>query len=437
MKNYQFYHIYPLGMLNKLDSNSTNNFNLTYLNKFSSHLKDININAVYIGPIFESKYHGYDTIDYEKIDRRLGSNSDFKNMVEHYHNENIDIIVDCVFNHVSRDFFAFQDLLTNKWNSRYRDWFHTDFSKNNNRNDGFSYSSWDGHDELVKLNLENTTVADYLINIAKNWIYEFNIDGLRLDAADVMSNNFIKRLSYEMKMIKKDFYMLGEMVHGDYMNLMQETNIESITNYECYKGLYSSLNDKNYHEIAHSFNRLLGHSGLVKNKYLYNFVDNHDVNRVGSEIKNKKHLFPLYLMLYTMKGLSSIYYKSELGVEGKRTKYSDENLRQPFIIEELNYDNALLDSIKRFSLIRKEHDLFAFGDYETLLVESSFIVYKRFKNNKNILVLINSDDESKVISKNLLNKWKHKYNLRGFDILNKENLNNDIIIYSNWGRVVE
>jgi glycosidase len=437
MKNYQFYHIYPLGMLDKLNGN--NELNLLYLNKFIPHLKELNINALYIGPLFESKYHGYDTIDYNKIDFRLGTNNNFIEMVNSYHNSKIDIIIDCVFNHASRDFFAFKDLLYNKWDSRYRDWFYTDFSRNNNRNDGFSYHSWDGHDELVKLNLENTEVSDYLINIAKNWVYEFDIDGLRLDAADVMSKNFMKRLNTEMKSIKKDFYIVGEMVHGNYMELMKETGIDSVTNYQCYKGLYSSLNDKNYHEIGHSFNNLLGKNGLIDNKYLYNFVDNHDVNRVASVIKNQKHLYPLYLMMYTMKGYTSIYYKSEFETKGKRTHNSDNELRQPFLIEELNQQNELFKSIKKFSEIRNKYDLFAFGDYEQIILESTLIAYKRSNNNKNILVIINSDDDNKIINQKTLNTWKNKYNLSNFDILNEEKLkdNQDLVIFSNWGRILE
>ena len=436
MKNYQFYHIYPLGMLDKLNNN--NDLNLRNLTEFITHLKEMHINALQIGPIFESVYHGYETIDYKKIDSRLGSNDDFKEMVGSYHYNDIDVIVDCVFNHVSRDFFAFRDVLEFRESSKYLNWFYINTNTNNHRNDGFTYETWDGHDELVKLNLDNNEVCDYLIDVAKFWFYEFKIDGLRLDAADVMKPEFIKRLNNEMKALKSDFYIVGEMVHGDYNGLLNRTGIDSITNYECYKGLYSSLNDTNYHEIAYSFKRLFGQDGMIKNKCLYNFVDNHDVNRVASEIKDSKHLYPLYLMMYTMNGFTSIYYKSELGADGKRSNTSDYALRQPFLINELDYQNNLLESIKKISKIRSNEPVLAFGDYEELVVNSSLIGYRRFKNGKSIVTFINSSDEPSIIDKNIFSHWANSYGLNGYDLLNEESVikGEHLVIHPNWGRIL-
>lgn len=436
MKNYQFYHIYPLGMLDKLSNN--NNLNLASLRDFIPHLKEMHINAVQIGPIFESVYHGYDTIDYKQIDRRLGNNEHFKHLVNAYHHHNIDVIVDCVFNHVSRDFFAFRDVLEFRENSKYLHWFKIDINSNNHRNDGFTYDTWDGHDELVKLNLENEEVANYLIDVAKFWFYEFNIDGLRLDAADVMNTDFMSRLNREMKSLKEDFYIVGEMVHGDYKGLLDRSGIDSLTNYECYKGLYSSLNDTNYHEIAYSFRRLFGQGGLLNNNYMYNFVDNHDVNRVASEIKDSKHLYPLYIMMYTMKGYTSIYYKSELGVTGKRSNTSDYELRQPFKIDELGYDNSLLDTIKNISKIRHYQPVLTQGDYEELVVDHSLIGYRRFKDGKSIVTLINSSKEPSVIDKSIVSHWINEYNLDGYDLLNEESHHHGehLVIHPNWGRIL-
>jgi glycosidase len=441
MKAYQFYHIYPLGMLNKLGKNSSkqsNEGNLKDIEDFIDHFKEMSINGLYIGPIFESVFHGYDTIDYRKIDSRLGDNAMFQSFVEQCHQKDIDVIVDCVFNHVSREFFAFKDLLKNKEDSIYRHWFYTHFDSNNGHNDGFAYDTWDGHENLVKLNLKNEEVGNYLIDVAKGWLSEFKIDGLRLDAADVMDRDFIRKLNGELKIINPNMFIVGEMVHGDYMNLIEETGIDSVTNYECYKGLYSSLNDENYFEIAHSFKRLMSQEGLLKNKYLYNFLDNHDVNRIASQLKEERYLYPIYIMMYTMKGYTSLYYKSELGVRGKRDNTSDQALRPSYKSEEIEDNNPLLLTIKKLSQIRRKYDLLTFGDYEEVVVSHKLIVYRRFRDDQSLLCIINASNESQVIDKAILAHWKHVYNLTAYDLLNQEWIEKDthFTIHPNWGAIL-
>jgi len=232
MNNYQFYHIYPLGMLDKLNGQWKNNQrNIQELKNFTDHLKSMNINGVYLGPVFQSENHGYDTVDYRQVDHRLGSNDDLKSLTKHWKNEGINTIFDCVFNHVARGFFAFMDVKKNKLNSKYKDWFYINVTGNNSYNDGFSYETWDGHEALVKLNLRNREVQDYLIEAAKFWIDTFDIEGLRMDAADVMDRAFLRRLVKECKQKKTNFVFIGEMVRDDYARLMDETGMDSSTNY--------------------------------------------------------------------------------------------------------------------------------------------------------------------------------------------------------------
>lgn len=140
-----FYHIYPLGMLDAPRENSYGEpvHRLPALHPWIGHLQRLGVNALYIGPLFESVGHGYETTDYKKLDSRLGDNEDLKNFVAKCHDAGIRVILDGVFNHTGRDFFAFQDIRRNRENSPYRDWYcNVNFWGNNEYNDGFSYDNW-------------------------------------------------------------------------------------------------------------------------------------------------------------------------------------------------------------------------------------------------------------------------------------------------------
>ena len=286
------------------------------------------MNALYLGPLFESSAHGYDTADYYQVDRRLGNNEMLSRLSAVLHQKNIRLILDGVFNHVGRDFWAFRDVLKSGRQSAYCDWFQgLDFHKRSPYNDPFSYENWNGHHNLVKLNLSNPSVKDHLFQAVDMWIREFAIDGLRLDVADCLDLHFLKELSAFCKSRRSDFWLMGEVIHGDYRKWVNPETLDSVTNYVGYKGLYSSHVDKNYFELAHTLYRQFGEKGIYRDLLLYSFADNHDVNRVASQLKNPAHLYPLYSLLFTMPGVPSIYYGSEWGIEGKRTSQSDQALR--------------------------------------------------------------------------------------------------------------
>lgn len=312
-----FYHIYPLGLCGcKKENDGVREEHFEKLTKWAEHAKKIGCTAIYIGPLFESEGHGYETTDYRKVDCRLGTNEDFKKYVRYCHENGLHVIVDGVFNHVGRTFFAFQDLLQNRENSVYRDWFcNVNFGGNNEYNDGFSYDNWGGYNLLVKLNQRNPKVKSYLFESIKLWVDEFDIDGIRLDAADVLDFDFMKELRSFTRNLKEDFWLMGEVIHGDYSRWANSDMLDSVTNYELHKGLYSGHNDHNYFEIAHSVKRLLGICGDTR---LYTFVDNHDVERIYSKVNNKEHLYNIYILLYTLYGIPSIYYGSEFAIEGKK-----------------------------------------------------------------------------------------------------------------------
>lgn len=394
-----FYHIYPLGLCGAPEKNNYSSkieYKLGQLYDWIPHLVDLGINAIYLGPLFMSESHGYDTVDYYKVDSRLGDNRLLKELVESFHNNGIKVVLDGVFNHVSRDFFAFKDVIKNKENSQYVSWFNEiDFKRSSPLGDDFSYNGWRGHYNLVQLNLKNRDVIDYLFNAVKMWIKDFHIDGLRLDVADVLDFNFMKELSKFTKEIDSDFWLMGEVIHGDYSSWIEEARLDSTTNYECYKGMYSSFNDKNMFEIAYSLNRLFNsNNGMYKGMKLYNFVDNHDVNRVASVLDNYSHLFPLHILLFTIPGIPSIYYGSEWGLKGVKTQVSDCNLRPVINIADNIYrkDKSLVSTIKKLANIWRCSKALMNGTYIELYKDNEQLVFKREYKDEVYIVLINSSN---------------------------------------------
>lgn len=374
-----FYHIYPLGFCGDRG--------LEKISGIIGHLKYIGADALYLGLVFQSANHGYDTSDYFRIDPRLGSNDDFREVCRLLHENGIKVIVDGVFNHVGREFWAFRDVRENKENSRYCDWFLLNWNGNNHYDDGFYYQNWEGCSDLVKLNLKNQDVKNHLFEAIKSWTDNYDIDGLRLDVAYCLDKKFLAELHNFCRVLKDDFWLLGEIVHGDYNQLMNERMLDSVTNYECYKGLYSSCNDKNMFEIAHSLRR---QQELYGGKFMYNFLDNHDVSRIASKLKDKRDLKLLYTMLYLIPGIPSIYYGSEFGIEGDKDTGGDSILRP--CLNEFT-PNELTEHIRRLSLIRKENEVVVYGTYKELLLQNEQFVFSRENGSNKAVCAVNLSEE--------------------------------------------
>ncbi len=386
-----FYHIYPLGFCGAKDYNSFEGnieHNLYKVENQIEHLKNMRIDAVYFGPLFESTKHGYDTADYYKIDSRLGTNDEFAELCKNLHYNGMRIVLDGVFNHVGRDFWAFQDVRQNKGHSSYVDWFYIKWDCNDSYNDGFQYQDWEGCNDLVKLNLKNNYVKEHIFNAIRFWIEKFDIDGLRLDVAYCLDKDFLKELHNFTKSLKLDFWLLGEVIHGDYSQYLNDNMLDSITNYECFKGLYSSFYYKNMFEIAHSIKR---QNTLYKGKHLYSFLDNHDVSRISTNLKDKRDLKLIYSMLFTMSGIPSIYYQSEFGIDGDKND-GDKALRPQ---EKFIKYNDLTNHIKNLCEINKRFKVFSYGEYEEVKLENEFYCFARRLNEEKALCCFNVSDKEK------------------------------------------
>ena len=390
------YQIYPLGFCGApAENDGIPAHRLDKVRNWIPHLKRLGVDGVYFSPLFESDRHGYDTRDFFRTDTRLGTNDDLKALCRDLHENGIRVIFDGVFNHVGRGFPQFRDVLEKRELSSYRDWFFVRFDGNNAYGDGLWYEGWEGHYELVKLNLYNPAVKEYLKEVITGWVKEFDIDGLRLDVAYCLDLNFLKELHGHCKWLKNDFWLMGETLHGDYNRWMNPEMLDSVTNYECYKGLFSSFNDLNMFEIAHSLNRQFGKEQwcLYTGKLLYSFVDNHDVSRIATMLNNKRQLPVIYPLLFTMPGIPGVYYGSEYGIEGDKHN-GDDALRVEYNEEKFKAEGIadLTAEITALCNLRTSSKALAHGDYTPLQLLNRQFSFRRDCDGETVVTLLNIDD---------------------------------------------
>ena len=422
-QNSIFYHIYPLGACaapHYNDFQSEPQPRLRQILGWLDHIQSMGANALYLGPVFESGSHGYDTADYFHVDRRLGTRADLAELSRELHSRGMRLVLDGVFNHVGRNFWAFRDLQANGQNSPYKNWFaDLRFDQRSPHGDPFSYAAWNGHFDLVKLNLSEPAARQHLFDAIRMWKDEFQIDGIRLDAADALSFDFLRELRAFANQLDPDLWLMGEVIHGDYRQWANPDKLHATTNYELYKSLFSSFNDNNFFELAYSLNREFGAQGIYRDlPTLYNFADNHDVSRIASQLHDKQQLHLLYFLLFTMPGIPSVYYGSEFGFEG--VKQSDDwNLRPSFDLPQLQnqaHPNDLRGWIGHLAWLRQSQPALRFGGYEQVQVASRQLAFMRESGNDCVVVVVNISPEPVELSLPL----KGKANWRFVDLPSSE-----------------
>ena len=438
------YHIYPLGLCGAPAFNSAREpmqNRIENLYPWLEHIQSLGANTLLLGPVFQSGTHGYDTVNYHQVDRRLGNTEILAHFSKELHGRGLRLILDSVFNHVGRGFWAFEDVLEKGEESPYKDWFQNlRFHERSPKGDPFAYEGWNGHYDLVKLNLAHPDVQAHLFDAVATWMDQFEIDGLRVDAAECIDGAFLQSLSAFTKSRRSDFWLMGEVVHQDYRQYASPDKLHSVTNYECYKGLYSSLVDANYFEIAYALNRQSGMDGIYKDLQLYNFVDNHDVDRVASKLGNAALIYPLYLLLMTMPGIPSIYYGSEWGIEGRKEPHSDASLRPAIDLQSMQSNAPQPDLprvIKQLANIRKEFKALRMGCYAQLLVTPQQFAFYRQWEEEIIVVVLNSASHSETVTLDM--PW---HSSEMIDVLNPgqtvriESHRATFSLPSYWGRIL-
>ncbi len=417
-----FYHMYPLGMTGAPFANPypvsdgtaedahtdvSADSRMEELMQWIPYLESLHISAIYIGPLFESTTHGYDTRDFRLIDRRLGTNASFRTFVNACHEHGICVVVDGVFNHTGREFFAFRDLQAHRDQSPYAGWYRgINFGWGSPLGDSFGYESWHGIWDLPCLNHANPEVRNYLLDTVRFWVQEFDIDGIRLDCAGDLSFEFMQELRQLADEIKPEFWLMGEVIHGEYARWVNPQMLHSVTNYEMHKSIYSAHNDHNYFELAHNVRRL-----EAVGRDLYTFVDNHDEDRIASKLLNPAHLAPLYTLLFTLPGIPSIYYGSEWGIKGLRGHNSDTELRPRILPPKPLAKEAPTNAgqnmgigsgtvtpltllIQKLAAIHTAEPALHRGRYQELLLTNRQYAFARHGDHQAIITAANNDDNT-------------------------------------------
>ena len=412
-----FYHIFTLSLAAAPFQNdyTRQEHKLAEIEKWIPHIKGMGFNAVLFSPACKSRSHGYDVTDYFCIDNRLGTNDEFKSLMGKFHDNGIRVVLDSVFNHCGRDFFAFRELCQN--NRDFADWFSgVDFSRQSPLGDPFDYDTWSGYYELSKFNLKNSAIRNYLFDAARFWIDTFDIDGMRLDAANVLDFNFMADLRQITEERKSDFWLMGEVVAGDYTKWVNNSVLHSVTNYGLYKSLFSSHNDNNLYELAYAIDNSVPDNGLP----LYTFLDNHDQNRISSAVSNPAHLNTLYTLLFTLPGIPSVYYGSEWAVTGIKQNGSDKALRPYINIENsASYSTWLTGHINRLVSIRQKEKALKYGSYRQICLDYHRpFIFERCYEDEKIYVAVNIGDSDEAVNLGA-------YNRTGFlDLLSEQKILN-------------
>lgn len=400
------YHIYPLGTLGILDGSVRTGAGepspLSRIRDWIPAMHRIGANTLLLGPVFASERHGYDTVDLRRVDPRLGTDRDLVALSDSLRAEGIDLMLDAVLNHVGRSHPLVQEVARLGSASPRANWISGFDPSGSDGGLPFGYQGWSGHHDLVKLDTGHEEVRAFLTDSVMGWMDEFSLAGLRLDAADCIDRGFLRGLSQRCRARDPSFLLLGEAVQGElYAPLLREAGLGAVTDYEAYKSLWSAHNDRNCHELAWTLRRLFGAGGLCEGNLLQSFADNHDVDRVASTLRDPRHLYTLYGLLFSMPGIPSVHCGSEAGLQGRRTATDDLALRpalDPRVLAASAPHPDLAPALARFAAARRRSPAVRHGNFRNLMVEAQSLAFLRESGRDAALIAANIADTPSVIS---------------------------------------
>lgn len=373
------------------------------------YIRDLGIDVIYLTPIFKSdSCHKYDTIDYYQIDPSFGTAEDLRELVQKAHQYGIKVVLDAVFNHTGRDFFAFKDILENKEKSKYLDWYFIDkFPLDNESGQAPNFKCFGYYSGMPKLNLKNPEVEKYVTDVACYWLKECDIDGWRMDVGDEISHYFWKHFRRAVKAVKKDALIIGEIWHyaGDFL---EGDEWDTVMNYPFYLNLIDLLADEKI-DVSRFIQNLGYMKGRLNKKcypLMWNLIDSHDTARFLHLCNNKQkqHLAAAFQLL--MPGMPMIYYGDELAMPGA----NDPDCRRGMYWDEEYRDNEMLEWYKRLIQVRRTHACIVEGELAETITrdEDGTIVLIRKNTEETVALIFNCSNDTKEF-----NEYAGQYNLLG------------------------
>lgn len=395
-----WWHLYPLGFTGAEKDAPVQPHvvhRLPQLLAWLDYAVELGASGLLLAPIFASSSHGYDTIDYFRIDPRLGDEADFKALIDAAHSRGLRVLLDGVFNHVGRDFPAFQHAITQGPQAPEAALFRIAFDKRNQDNEP-DYANFEGHRQLPALNHNEPTVADLVVDVMRHWLAR-GADGWRLDAAYAVPRPFWAKVLPRVRADYPDAYFVGEVIHGDYAGFVRESTVDAVTQYELWKAIWSGINDRNFFELSWTLER---HNALLDSFVPLTFIGNHDVTRIASRITDERHLPHALVVLLTCGGTPCIYYGDEQAFRGIKEDRAggDDAIRPAFPAsphELAPYGWPIYRLHQRLIGLRRRHPWLHRARTRILSLSNTQFVYETFNGNQRITVALNLGDEPLIV----------------------------------------
>jgi cyclomaltodextrinase len=390
-----WWHVYPLGFTGAdttgADRTGTDVPRLRALLPWLDHLIDLGANGLALGPVFESSTHGYDTIDWFRVDPRLGTEHDLLELIDAAHAKGIRVMLDGVFNHVGPEFPALQAARRDPTGDDASLFSRSDTDGNDNDNDQFR--TFEGHGGLIELDHSSPRVAQLITDVMTYWC-DRGVDAWRLDAAYSVPSEFWATVLPRVRELHPDVYVMGEVIQGDYVAAVEAGGLDSVTQYELWQGIWHALQSVNLHELEWALRR---HNDFLDHFMPYTFIGNHDVTRIASQIDDDRHHGHAVALLFALGGTPSIYYGDEFGLRGVKEECvgGDDAIRPAFPRQPDHVPDArpeVLALHQELIGVRRRHPWLHSARSRTVEVTNESLVLELTNGADTLLVSLNLGD---------------------------------------------
>ncbi|NLI19096.1 MAG: DUF3459 domain-containing protein [Actinomycetales bacterium] len=382
-----WWHCYPLRFVGAEErAITTTEHRFDHLANWLDHAQQLGCDGLLLAPVFDSVSHGYDTLDYYRIDPRLGDDADFDEFMRQAKVRGMRVVLDGVFNHVSREHEIVRRALAAGEDSPEGRWLKWDA--------GFPYC-FEGNLDLVELNLAHPPVADYIADVMIHWL-DRGADGWRLDAAFAPGADVWRPILDRVRAVHPDVWILAELLTTDYLDFAARAGVDSVTQYELWKGIWSSLKEQNLHELAWSLKR---HVTFVEQFRPQTFIGNHDVTRIRSNVGDDRHLGHAVALLMTLPGIPSVYAGDEFGFTGVKEDRpgGDDAMRPAFPRTPDELADAmpeLQEVYRRLIAFRRRHPWLVDATVSTRDVTNTFMVVELTHRAERLELVLNLGDDA-------------------------------------------